>query len=93
MYAARSGYEIVGEIGVSAIREKSVRQTQRLIELALEAGFRVHSCRNPAQRGGTVVIDVPDGVSCDAGIGAARDAGGLPAAGGHPGGATLLHDR
>jgi len=61
MYAARSGYEIVGEIGVSAIREKSVRQTQRLIELALEAGFRVNSCRNPAQRGGTVVIDVPDG--------------------------------
>jgi kynureninase len=61
MYAARSGYEIVGEIGVPAIREKSVRQTSRLIELALEAGFRVNSCRNPAQRGGTVVIDVPNG--------------------------------
>jgi kynureninase len=63
MYAARSGYEIVGEIGVPAIRAKSVRQTERLIELALEAGFRVNSCRNPAQRGGTVVIDVPDGMA------------------------------
>ncbi len=61
MYAARSGYEIVGEIGVPAIREKSIRQTTRLIELALEAGFRVNSRLNPAERGGTVVIDVPDG--------------------------------
>jgi kynureninase len=61
MYAARSGYEIVGEIGVPAIREKSMRQTTRLIELAQEAGFRVNTCRNPQQRGGVVVIDVPNG--------------------------------
>jgi kynureninase len=61
MYAARSGYEIVGEIGVPAIREKSVRQTTRLIELADEAGFRVNTCRNPERRGGVVVIDVPNG--------------------------------
>jgi hypothetical protein len=57
----RSGYEIVGEIGVPAIREKSVRQTTRLIELADEAGFGVNTCRNPEQRGGVVVIDVPNG--------------------------------
>ncbi|HXA49538.1 MAG TPA: aminotransferase class V-fold PLP-dependent enzyme, partial [Candidatus Acidoferrum sp.] len=63
MYAARSGYEIVGEIGVPAIRAKSMRQTEWLIELALEAGIRVNSCRNPAQRGGTVVLDVPDGMA------------------------------
>ena len=36
LYAARSGYEIVNEIGVPAIREKSMRQTARLIELADE---------------------------------------------------------
>ena len=47
MYAARSGYEIVGEIGVPAIREKSVRQTTRLIELAVEAGFAVNTARDP----------------------------------------------
>jgi len=63
MYAARSGYEIVSEVGVPAIREKSVRQTRKLIELALAAGFRVNSRRNPAERGGTVVIDVPDGMA------------------------------
>ncbi|HVO99100.1 MAG TPA: aminotransferase class V-fold PLP-dependent enzyme [Bryobacteraceae bacterium] len=61
MFSAMSGYEIIGEIGVPAIREKSVRQTTRLIELAEEAGFRVNSPRDPAQRGGTVVIDVPNG--------------------------------
>ena len=61
MYAARSGYEIVNEVGVPNIREKSQRQTARLIELAEEAGFRINSPRNPAERGGTVVIDVPNG--------------------------------
>jgi kynureninase len=61
MYAARSGYEIIAEIGVERIREKSMRQTLRLIELAEEAGFHINSPRNPAERGGTVVMDVPDG--------------------------------
>jgi kynureninase len=61
LYAARSGYEIVAEIGVDQIREKSMRQTRRLIELAEDAGFRINSPRNPAERGGTVVMDVPDG--------------------------------
>jgi kynureninase len=62
MYSAQSGYEIVNEIGVPAIREKSVRQTSLLIELADDAGFQVNTCRNPAQRGGVVVLDVPDGM-------------------------------
>jgi kynureninase len=61
MYSAMSGYEIIGEIGVPAIREKSMRQTALLIELAENAGFRVNSPRNPHERGGTVVIDVPNG--------------------------------
>ena len=56
LYAARSGYKIINEIGVPAIREKSVRQTTRLIELADEAGFHVTSPRDSASRGGTVTI-------------------------------------
>src|SRR5712664_1277467 len=43
LYAAESGYKIINEIGVAAIREKSTRQTEALIELAEEAGFRVTS--------------------------------------------------
>jgi kynureninase len=61
MYAAKSGYQIVNEIGVEAIREKSVRQTERLIQLADEAGFPVRTCRDARQRGGVVILDVPDG--------------------------------
>jgi len=61
MYSARSGYEIVNEIGVAAIREKSQRQTHRLIALADEAGLTVRSPRDPAARGGTIIIDVPNG--------------------------------
>lgn len=61
LYAARPGYEIINEIGVEAIRAKSVRQTHRLIELADDAGFRVASPRDSASRGGTVVLDVPHG--------------------------------
>ena len=61
MYSARSGYEIVNEIGVAAIREKSQRQTQRLIALADEAGLTVRSPRNPAARGGAIILDVPNG--------------------------------
>jgi len=61
MYAARSGYEIVNEVGVDKIREKSKRQIARLIALAEDAGFRVNAPKNPEQRGGTVAIDVPNG--------------------------------
>jgi kynureninase len=61
MYAARSGYEIVNAIGVPKIRAKSLRQTARLIELAEEAGLAVRCPRDPAQRGGTVTVDVPNG--------------------------------
>jgi kynureninase len=61
LYSARSGYEIIREIGVEAIREKSIRQTARLIELADEAGIPVRTGRNPAERGGVVTLDVPNG--------------------------------
>jgi kynureninase len=56
LYAARSGYRIINEIGVERIREKSVRQTNYLISLAEEAGFEVTSPKNAAQRGGTITV-------------------------------------
>ena len=60
MYSARSGYEIVNEIGIPAIREKSQRQTQLLIQLADEAGIPVRSPRNPDHRGGAIILGLPD---------------------------------
>lgn len=56
LYAAASGYKIINEIGVDAIRRKSLRQTQRLVELAEAAGFRVTSPSDPEQRGGTITV-------------------------------------
>jgi len=56
LYAAESGYRIINSIGVEAIREKSVRQTQHLIAIAEEAGFRVTSPKDPNQRGGTITV-------------------------------------
>jgi len=61
LYAARSGYEIINDVGVENIRAKSVRQTSLLIELAERAGYRINSPRDPAQRGGTVTLDVANG--------------------------------
>jgi kynureninase len=59
LYAARSGYRVINEIGVERIREKSVGQTQRLIELLDAAGFKVTSPRDPARRGGTITVEMP----------------------------------
>ena len=58
--AAQSGYDIVNRIGVTAIREKSLRQTGRMLALADDYGFSVGSPREPERRGGTVCLDVPD---------------------------------
>jgi kynureninase len=60
LYAATAGYELIEEIGVERIREHSLHQTDLLIRLAGEAGFEVRSPRDPARRGGTVTIHVPD---------------------------------
>jgi kynureninase len=59
LYAVEPGCRIVSEIGVDEIREKSLRQTTRLIELATERGYTVNTAKEPDKRGGTVSIDVP----------------------------------
>ena len=61
LYAAQAGYEIVTAAGVDAIRAKSVRQVQLLVDLARERGFRPHVPERPEQRGGMVILDVPHG--------------------------------
>ena len=61
LYAAQAGYEIVSAAGVEAIRAKSVRQVQLLIDLARERGFRPHAPERPEERGGMVILDVPHG--------------------------------
>lgn len=57
--AAAPGLKIVAEAGVERIREKSIRQTTRLIELADRRGWHVNTPRDPEKRGGTISIDMP----------------------------------
>jgi kynureninase len=59
LFAAIEGPKILRRAGIDAIREKSIRQTSRLIELADARGYTVTAPRNSAQRGGTVAFDVP----------------------------------
>jgi kynureninase len=63
LYSARAGYEIVGEIGVPAIREKSLRLTRRLIDRARGAGFRINTPEADEERGGSVIVEVPGGMA------------------------------
>ncbi len=58
--ACRPGLKIIAEVGVNRIREKSKRQTAKLIELADRHGWRVNTPRDAEQRGGTVSLDMPD---------------------------------
>lgn len=61
LYAAEAGYELIGDIGIKAIRAKSLQQTKKIFDLCERYGFRVQTPREPEHRGGTVVVDVPSG--------------------------------
>jgi kynureninase len=60
LYAATAGYDVIEEVGVQRIRERSLRLTQLLIDLLDEAGLEVASPRDPERRGGTVLVTTPD---------------------------------
>jgi kynureninase len=59
LYTCRAGLDIIADIGIGAIRERSTHMTSRLIELARERGWTVNAAPDPSRRAGTVAIDVP----------------------------------
>ena len=59
LYACQPGLEILNQVGVPAIREKSMRMTARLMDEARSRGWRVNTPENPAERAGTVSVDCP----------------------------------
>ena len=61
VYACRPGLEIIRQAGIENIRTRSIQQTERLIGGAEARGWRVNTPRDPAERGGTVSIDIPRG--------------------------------
>lgn len=60
LYACQPGLQILNTVGIAAIREKSMRMTQRLFDAAKSNGWRVNSPENPQERAGTVSIDCPN---------------------------------
>jgi kynureninase len=60
LYAARAGYEIVREVGVEAIRAKSMRLTARIVQFAQQEGWPIRSPLDGAKRGGSVSLGVPE---------------------------------
>ena len=59
LYAATAGYDVVEEVGVDAIRRRSLDLTDHLIRRADAAGFEVTSQREPSRRCASVTIRMP----------------------------------
>jgi kynureninase len=57
LYQARAGVEIVDEIGVMAIRKKSLRQTAAIMARCDRSGFVINTPRAEGERGGSVCFD------------------------------------
>ena len=67
LHAVQPGVDIVAEIGVPAIREKSIRQTSMIVDLADKADYEIASPRDSTQRAGTVTVNPPHAyeVACE----------------------------
>jgi len=59
LYAIQPGVDVINDVGVNDIREKSIRQTALLIQLADDMGYEVVSPRDTARRAGTVTVKPP----------------------------------
>ncbi len=60
LYAATPGLDLITAAGADEIRAKSMRQTARLVDLFEREGWTVNAPRDPARRGGTVAVDLPN---------------------------------
>ena len=58
-YAALPGLDIIAQVGIDRIREKSKRMTGRLLDLVDRHGYKTVTSRDPERVAGTVAIDVP----------------------------------
>ena len=59
LYANLPGVEIIKQVGVAAIRQKSMRQTALIVARAAAEGWQVNSVRDPQWRGGSVTVNPP----------------------------------
>ncbi len=59
LYTARAGMEIIKDIGIQAIREKSQALTKSILEKAKERGFHLYTPEDKEMRGGAVSFNLP----------------------------------
>jgi kynureninase len=59
LYAIQPGIDVITQVGINNIREKSIRQTSLLIELADKMVYEVVSPRDNTTRAGTVTVKPP----------------------------------
>jgi len=59
-FVARGGLEVVREIGVERIRERTVDLGTLAIAAADDAGLRIRAVRDEAMRAGIVAVEVPE---------------------------------
>ncbi|MFC1724775.1 aminotransferase class V-fold PLP-dependent enzyme [candidate division KSB1 bacterium] len=58
IYSAKAGIEIIRDIGVNKIRERSLSLTQRIIDQTKNYGFTLNTPEASEKRGGTVVVQL-----------------------------------
>lgn len=63
LYSALPGMEVIEEYGIDNIQKESNRRTERIIEFALQRGWKINSPQRTHERGGCVMIGVSDGPS------------------------------
>jgi kynureninase len=61
LYSILPGLQIIEEVGVKTIQAESQRRTEWMIDFAVEKGWQVNSPPKVEDRGGSVMIYVPDG--------------------------------
>jgi kynureninase len=61
LHSAQAGYDVVTALGVEAIRRKSLRQTELLLDCARAHGLVPRTPEAAQQRGGMAILDVPHG--------------------------------
>jgi len=58
LYSVEPGLDIIREVGIGSIREKSIYQTNMIIKKAQEMDFKVYSPEKSDQRGGAVSLGI-----------------------------------
>jgi kynureninase len=61
-YAAIAGLDILAGVGIDTVRARSQALTARLLALVDLHGFQTVASRDPERLGGTVAIEVPEGL-------------------------------